>query len=334
MEITVIIPVYNAEKYLAKAVESALQFPEVKEVLLIEDGSPDNALQVCQKLEADYDRVKLLQHPNKGNHGAGASRNLGLASATCDYIAFLDADDFYLPNRFETDKRVFAENPDVDGVYNAIGAHFYSEEAEANFRKTELGEITTVTDYVSSKTLFESFIWLKPGSGYFSLDGLTIRKKTLDYFKYWFNPDLRLHQDSEFIIRLTYYANLLPGEIMRPTAIRGVHNHNRITSIQTQKAKVKLNQKKLWTSLYNWAKEDNIPESYLKQIRRIMMLKTIISKSRIVAWFNFLKYIIVDPQLLINPSFYNTIHYHLFGKNRISILLLRLKNKIFKRLHK
>ncbi len=133
MNISVIIPVYNAEEFVVKAVESALQFPEVKEVLLIEDGSPDDALQVCQKLEADYDRAKLLQHPEKGNHGAGASRNLGLAIAACDYIAFLDADDFYLPNRFMADKKIFPENLAADFVYNAIGAHYYSAEAEAGY---------------------------------------------------------------------------------------------------------------------------------------------------------------------------------------------------------
>ena len=78
MKISVIIPVYNAEKYVSQAVESALQFNEVYEVVLIEDKSPDNALEVCRELAEKYDRVKLYQHPDKGNHGAGASRNLGI----------------------------------------------------------------------------------------------------------------------------------------------------------------------------------------------------------------------------------------------------------------
>ena len=50
MNISVIIPVYNAEKYISKAVDSALQFDFVAEVVLIEDGSPDNALEVCKKI--------------------------------------------------------------------------------------------------------------------------------------------------------------------------------------------------------------------------------------------------------------------------------------------
>lgn len=65
MKISVIIPVYNAEKYIEKAVESALQFDEVFEVLLIEDQSPDNALAVCKRLADQYERIKLFQHPDK-----------------------------------------------------------------------------------------------------------------------------------------------------------------------------------------------------------------------------------------------------------------------------
>src|SRR5690554_3354498 len=115
MNISVIIPVYNAELFLRKAVESALQFKEVKEVLLIEDGSPDNALSICKELTIEDNRVKLLQHPNNENRGAGASRNLGLKNASQDYIAFLDADDFFLPNRFEKDKEIFSRYEDADG---------------------------------------------------------------------------------------------------------------------------------------------------------------------------------------------------------------------------
>ncbi|MBH2023635.1 MAG: glycosyltransferase, partial [Flavobacteriales bacterium] len=78
MKISVIIPVYNAEKYVSQAVESALQLDEVFEIILVEDKSPDNALEVCKELAEKHERVKLFQHPDQGNHGAGASRNLGL----------------------------------------------------------------------------------------------------------------------------------------------------------------------------------------------------------------------------------------------------------------
>ena len=57
MKISVIIPVYNAEKFVTNAVESALQFDEVCEVILVEDKSPDNALEVCKALAEKHERV-------------------------------------------------------------------------------------------------------------------------------------------------------------------------------------------------------------------------------------------------------------------------------------
>lgn len=328
IEISVIIPVYNAETYVSRAVKSALQFPEVKEILLIEDGSPDNALEVCRQLAGQHDRIRLLQHPDKGNHGAGASRNLGLANASCPYIAFLDADDFYLSNRFEADKRIFHESPDVDGVYNALGVHFYSQDASDRYKSASMQELTTVTEYVDSNKLFESFIFIGKGYGYFHIDGITIKKEALQKMDYWFNPALSLHQDTEFFIRLTYTARLMPGEIKIPTVNRGVHLENRIVNMQFDNERKMLHQKALWDSLYNWAKTENIPERYLKQIYRINIIKTLPTYKFAGRWSFFLRRAAKDVRLLIDPSYYNMIHYVLFGDNKPARLLLRLKNSM------
>src|SRR5690348_1774976 len=90
--VAVVIPVYNAADYIAKAVESALLQPEVSEVVLVEDRSPDNSLQICQELVGQNAKVKLFRHPNGENRGAAASRNLGVRMSSAPYIAFLDAD--------------------------------------------------------------------------------------------------------------------------------------------------------------------------------------------------------------------------------------------------
>ncbi len=92
MKISIIIPVYNAEKYLERAVKSALNQSETGEVILVEDDSPDNALELCMNLEEEYERVKLFRHPDGKNHGAGASRNLGIEKSDFDFIAFFDVD--------------------------------------------------------------------------------------------------------------------------------------------------------------------------------------------------------------------------------------------------
>ena len=324
--ISVIIPVYNAEVYVVKAVESALQFSEVKEILLIEDGSPDNALEICRQLEGRYDRIKLLQHPDEGNHGAGASRNLGLANASYPYIAFLDADDFYLPNRFEADKRIFLESPDADGVYNALGVHFYSQDASNMYKSASMQELTTVTEYVDSVKLFESFLYIGRGYGYFHIDGITIKKDVLKKMDYWFNPALRLHQDTEFFIRLTYVARLLPGEIKMPTVKRGVHLDNRIVNVQFENEKKKLHQKALWDSLYDWAKTRQIPERYLNQIFKIDMIKSLPTYKYIDRWRIFWEFATKDASLFLDPAYYDMIHHQLFGDNRVARLLLRVKN--------
>ena len=124
MDVSVIIPVYNADRFLEKAVNSALQQEETFEVILIEDNSPDNSFEICKQLERDNLKVRLFRHEGGKNKGAGASRNLGLVKAKGEYICFLDADDFMLKNRFQKAKIILENNPDCDGVYDAVGTYF------------------------------------------------------------------------------------------------------------------------------------------------------------------------------------------------------------------
>jgi glycosyltransferase involved in cell wall biosynthesis len=330
--VTVIIPVYNAEKYVTTAVESSLQFPEVREVLLIEDGSPDNALEVCKDLERKDTRVKLFQHPDKGNHGAGASRNLGLANVSCPYLAFLDADDFFLPNRFDTDKKTFMDIPDADGVYNAIGVYYYSEDAEKIYKNLPRQELTTITEYMDSMTLFESYIGLRKWPGYFHIDGLTIKKMAIEKMNYCFNPRLRLHQDTEFLIRLAYTTKLVPGEIKMPTAKRGIHGKNRITEIQFDKKNKNQHQKKLWFSLYDWAERKKIPAKYTQQINKRKVKYCLLTYSYFYKWFFMLWQIAKDKSLLTDIVYYNSIHHLIFGNSKLASWILKVKNKIHSKL--
>ena len=80
--VSVLIPVFNAERYLKQAVESALAQQETGEVILVEDGSIDGSLQVCYELTEKHDNVILLQHLDKKNHGAGPTRNLAIEKAS------------------------------------------------------------------------------------------------------------------------------------------------------------------------------------------------------------------------------------------------------------
>jgi glycosyltransferase involved in cell wall biosynthesis len=241
MNISVVIPVYNADRYITKAVESAIALPEVKEIILVEDYSPDNSYQICKQLEKKHPIVKLFRHNDELNHGAGATRNLALSKVTYGYISFLDADDYYLPNRFERTKKTFDNNPDAEGVYEAIGVHFYDENAKKNLNehyKSLSKGITTVSRKVPPKELHEALI-CEDNFGWIHLNGLTIKKSILKKVG-TFNSDLRISQDTDFINRLAYAANLYPGEIKKPIAVRGIHSDNRITNIQDRFKQSKL----------------------------------------------------------------------------------------------
>lgn len=311
MKISVIIPIYNAEKYISKAVESALQFDEVSEIVLIEDKSPDNALQICQQLAENHDRVKVYQHPDKENHGAGASRNLGIEKATGDFIAFLDADDYYLPNRFDAEKKLF-QNPNVEGVYGALGVHYYSEKAKKQYYHVFQNRLTTIYKKHDPKDIFPGLLNLRGSFGLFSLVGLTVRKTSLKKVTPFFKTQLRLHQDTEFILRLSFYTNLYSGIIDEAIAIRGVHENNRITQVETGKIKPSSTRILLWNEVNHWAKSENsIPKDITKHIERVFRSYEIAEASIPKKWMLITKYLFTDHHIirsgLYNINFRNSL---------------------------
>jgi len=305
MKISVIIPVYNAEHYVTQAVESALQFDEVSEVILVEDKSPDNALEVCQNLEKKYERVKLFQHPDKGNHGAGASRNLGIEKATVDFIAFLDADDYYLPNRFDAEKKLF-ENPEVDAVYGALGVHYYSEKAKEQYGQLFGDRLTTVYQKHDPKDVFPGVLNMKGSFGLFSIDALTLRRKSmLEKIRPVFKTHLRLHQDTEFIFRSSYYLKFYPGILDKAVAMRGVHESNRITQVDSNKVKPSITRVMLWREVNKWAEnEPSIPKDIKLHIKRMHRSWEIANSPVAKKWSMILKYLITDYKS-IRSGLYN-----------------------------
>ena len=304
MKISVITPVYNAENFIVQAVESALQFEEVWEIILVEDQSPDNALEVCRNLAEKHDRVKLIQHPDKKNHGAGASRNLGMENATGDFIAFLDADDYFLPNRFDAEKKMF-QNPEVDGVYGALGVHYYSEKAREQYFPTYGNTLTTVYKKHAPEDVFPGQIGLRGSFGLFSIDALTLRKSSLDKVKPWMKTHLRLHQDSEFLFRISYYLKLFPGILEEAVAVRGVHENNRISQLDSKKIKPATTRVLLWKEVNDWAKnETKMPENEKLHIKRMYRSFEIANAPFLKKWGMILKYLVVDFES-IRSGLYN-----------------------------
>ena len=299
LNISVIIPVYNAAAFLQKAVESALQFEEVKEILLIEDCSTDHSLNVCHLLAKEHPRVQLFQHADNGNHGAGATRNLGLEKVTQEFTAFLDADDYYLPNRFDAEKELF-KNEKIEGIFGASGTEFLSEKGKREYQeKFKSTELTTVKHEAEGKNIFYGLLGLNNNFGtFFTLIALTIRTESIRKNNLKFNENLRIHQDSDFNIKLAYHCNLKSGIIDRAVSMRGIHDDNRITKIKLYSEVYNRNQFLFWTSIEQWAKDKNIDAKYWEHIQLNRKSFELSSKKSLSKYFHFALAIFSNPKIL------------------------------------
>ncbi|WBV59566.1 glycosyltransferase family 2 protein [Chryseobacterium camelliae] len=300
LTISVIIPVYNAAQFLEKSVQSALQFEEVTEILLIEDASTDHSLSICEKLVAENARIKLYQHHDKGNHGAGATRNLGLKKAQGEFISFLDADDYYLPNRFDAEKMMFKEL-NVEGVFGAIGVEYLSEKGKEEFQnKFKNTSLTTVNYNAEGEEVFKGLLGLtqRTFGTFFHLNALTIRKSALQKHHLRFNEKLRVHQDSDFIIKLAYLCYLKSGIIDKAVAIRGVHDDNRITKIKPYSEKFYKNNLLLQQSLYEWSLTVKLKPEYSKRIKLNYLSFKMANEKGFKKYFSYLFNCLRYPELL------------------------------------
>ena len=98
-ELSIIVPVYNVEKYISQCIDSILnQTFQDFEVILVDDGSPDRSGQICDEYAENDSRIKVIHQKNAG---LSAARNTGLKNANGEYVAFVDSDDYISPNMYE-----------------------------------------------------------------------------------------------------------------------------------------------------------------------------------------------------------------------------------------
>lgn len=126
--VSVVIPVYNGEKYLGEAIRSVIeQTLRPNEVIVVDDGSTDNSAQIA---ESFVPHVKLIK---KGNNGAASARNAGIMKSKGFYLAFLDADDLWLPNKLEIQMDFLTSNRHIEILF-CKAIQFYSPDLSANTR--------------------------------------------------------------------------------------------------------------------------------------------------------------------------------------------------------
>ena len=259
--VSVIIPVYNAAKYLKDCVLSVLTQEHVGEILLVEDGSSDGSLKISTELAKEYDNVSLVIHENNINRGPGITRNVGIEKATEEFIAFLDADDYYLENRFHEDVKKLGADKSLDGIYHSVEVISESKEED----ETAEHNLIAVTKLIAPLDLATS---MSPIGihGFFHLNGLTIRKTAVQGID-CFDPDLTLAQDTEFLIRLAALRKLVGSDSEKPVAIHRRHPANRS---KDKDAYVNTYWPVMYEKLLAWA----VSERTSKKLKRCIWRRT------------------------------------------------------------
>lgn len=215
-EVSVIIPVFNREKFIERAIMSAVTLECVKEIIVIDDGSTDSSFSICQHLSSIYPKIRVLSHPGHKNKGVSASRNLGIASAKSEFVAFLDSDDYYLENRFDFEKELYKTKPMFDGVYGA---------SECEWIEHATKELYTIKSHTEPSELFKALLW--QDKGLFHTNAITIKKKLLDRIGY-FDEQMTVGEDTELWLRTAAIGKILTGNIFKPIAVRVIHGNNEV----------------------------------------------------------------------------------------------------------
>jgi glycosyltransferase involved in cell wall biosynthesis len=193
--ISIIIPVYNAGEYLSQCIESVLNQTFTNwELILVNDGSVDNSLQICNFFKERDDRIIII---DKKNEGVGKARNDGILKARGIYLCFIDADDWI---NSKTLDQVFAKSN--NGFFDLIQfgcVRFTGKDKILSYRRPPEVEITINEDNSSLILMFES-------GNAFAVWGKLIRKSIIFENKLWFDTKKR-GEDIDFISRLLLHVN-------------------------------------------------------------------------------------------------------------------------------
>lgn len=235
--LSVVMPVYNAERFLRRSIDSVINQPEVTELILAEDGSTDQSLAICDEYASRYAWIRVVRHPGDENRGAGKTRNLGIENASGDHIAFLDADDYYLPGRFRAHKAALMNDPEIDGVYGCQNLDF--ENGDLKQKRLDQGLPLHIRVY-HSVTPENLFLMMNPigRQGHFHSNTLTVKRSILDEVGLF--SDLEISEDVEMWLKLAYGGRLVGLESNRAIATKKVHADNRMHSARTKRGRPKV----------------------------------------------------------------------------------------------
>lgn len=192
MLFSIIVPIYNVEKYLPKCIESVLQQTYSDfELILVNDGSPDNSGIICDEYAEKEKRIRVI---HKKNGGLSDARNAGLSIANGEFIWFLDSDDFMATSAISKVVDIIERNQDVDMI---TCAH-YNEYSDGITEVKLLPFETSITSISRNDFLMKLY---KSNGSYFSAWRNIYRKSVIEKNNLQFVKGLIGAEDCDFFIR-------------------------------------------------------------------------------------------------------------------------------------
>lgn len=248
-KISIIIPLYNRGNWLEEAVQSILltNYPNV-EILIVDDESTDNSIEVARELASKYKGIiRLLQHLDRENHGPGGTRNLGIQAAQGQYICFLDSDDYLFPHRFETSVEILDSDSTVDAVFESTKTEILAG-GEERSRQVRPVVSFDCEDHqkILDKILKEHRHW--------SVNAILIRKSILEKVG-GFSERLRGCEDLVLWLKLSCLAKLVKGSEI-PVAAYRIHARNSYTYFDVTSQVI--NPLQAYLEVFRWSKKNRI----------------------------------------------------------------------------
>ncbi|MCA9051194.1 MAG: glycosyltransferase, partial [Planctomycetaceae bacterium] len=296
-----IIPAWNCEPWLARAVESviAAEYSPL-DIVIVDDGSTDGTLAVARKLSEQYPNVvRVLQHPCGVNRGVSASRNLGLKESTGEWISFLDADDYVYPHRFDSAVDILSSQPDVDGVHQLAEMVFPTEEVSERWWKNSpyFGFSTPVDPYDLLTHLLIGKCW--------ATSAIVFRRRLLDRTGL-FHEQLKVAEDCHLWFRMAAVGRIVSGDLTRPVSAYW----RRLDSAYQPSPTQRLPMIRSMASFLNWLRGAGVDAAVRKKARQAVsqyvmngLVNARFDKQRRLAWSIAWQGLCSVPSLSVDPAF-------------------------------
>lgn len=206
MTISIIIPVYNTEKYLATCIDSVISqsFTDF-EVLLVDDGSTDRSGFICDEYAKKDSRIRVF---HKENGGVSSARNLGLDYANGEWVYFVDSDDEVLPGGIQTLVDCISDDVDcVMGGYIEIDEEGHSKEIDERKTMRLSRKRSVITMYISYGLYYYycGYLWIR-----------LLRNKIIHDFQIRFNPTISIKEDTLFLMQYVCRSNGITRQTTTP----------------------------------------------------------------------------------------------------------------------